>query len=462
MDEALLARTTPLASRPSAQNYVVTPMADGFARRVGRHRLRSSGAGRAALGHPEVADDPRFATLPDRMRQPRRRWSLSSAGLRAPTHRSTPSSRRADGARRARRADPRPRRPARRPPGRSTTRCSSSATTRRPGGCASHVPRHGSRRRQRRLGAPAPSHRRALRRDRGRARAATPPSCERPASSLELAAGGTSASCRRQPLLGREHRGEQVAELVDPRRARRAASNTQLVVAVGAASTSSHVTGVDTVGLRPGPQASRRRSSSCAGCSGSSRRRPCPAAPPSSSTVTTSFGRCLLQQLADGQGERRRRARACSGAFSGTYSCRPFEPDVLGQPSRPTAAEHVADGEGDARALRDGRRRRRGRGRTRPCAASRGRRRGPSVRAARARPCWRPTPAPPARRSRSTRCCRCGRRARAPSAPTRAVLGQRFSKKPVCVDAVREAPEASAPGRRGGAASPARCGRSSR
>ena len=87
----------------------------------------------------------------------------------------------------------------------------------------------------------------------------------------------------RQLLLQLEHRREEVAVLLDSlehvggledaasRRRRRSAR----------ASTSSQLTGVETVGCSR-PAGSRRRSSSCAGRSGTSRRRPCPCARPSS------------------------------------------------------------------------------------------------------------------------------------------------------------------------------------
>ena len=50
-------------------------------------------------------------------------------------------------------------------------------------------------------------------------------------------------------------------------------------------------------------------------------------------TVVTRFGQLLLQHLADGEREVGGAPRGSTpGVFSGTYSCRPFEPDVLHHP----------------------------------------------------------------------------------------------------------------------------------
>ena len=62
------------------------------------------------------------------------------------------------------------------------------------------------------------------------------------------------------------------------------------------------------------------------------------------------------------------KSAACScvhGVFSGTYSCRPFEPDVLAHAVQPHRGEHVARQQRDLAALDDGRRLARDRSRTR-------------------------------------------------------------------------------------------------
>ncbi len=116
------------------------------------------------------------------------------------------------------------------------------------------------------------------------------------------------------------------------------------------------------------------------------------------------LGQLLLQHLADGEGELGGLLVGHAGRVHRHVQLQALRARRLAPALEADRGEHLADAEGDAAALDDRRCSGRGRSRTPRRAAWRGRRPAPSARAARWPPCWRPTPAPPARRGGSTRC----------------------------------------------------------
>ena len=118
------------------------------------------------------------------------------------------------------------------------------------------------------------------------------------------------------------------------------------------ASTSSHDTGVDTVGSGPGPQRVRRDRRLVVGV-----LAPVDEDLPRPHRLGHHRRDLLRAAASRAPGRRRGRSRrprswVTPAVFSGTYSCSPFEPDVLHHPSSSTAARTSRTRSGDARSSR--------------------------------------------------------------------------------------------------------------
>ena len=209
---------------------------------------------------------------------------------------------------------------------------------------------------------------------------------------------------RGQVLLGREHRLRTGRRARRPAPARRRLRSAARRRSPAHASTSSHVTGVDTVG------SGRARNEYGAivvlwWAFWLQSTKTLPGRTAFAITVVTLPGMLPLEHLADGEREvGRGLVRDAVGVERARTSAGPSSPTSCTSPRGSTAASTSRTPSATRAALDDRRPRRPGRSRTPAPAACRGRRRAPSARAARSRPCWPPTPAPPARRCGSTRC----------------------------------------------------------
>ncbi len=152
-----------------------------------------------------------------------------------------------------------------------------------------------------------------------------------------------------------------------------------------AARTSSHSSGVETVGRSPARSEYTQTVVLLARRSGSSRSAPCPCGAPWSCARRPARAR-------PPRAARRppwRTASCCSkvtsARLSGTYTCSPFEPGRLGEALQPEVLEHPVQLQRHAGSTRRCSPARRGRGRTRARSGARSPRRARAARAARSR-----------------------------------------------------------------------------